>query len=337
MQKNRDIRLLGRPSGLPEAGNFELVETPVPTPRPGQVLVRNLFMSVDPYMRGRMSDRRSYVPPYQLGETLSGGAVGKIMTSTTSRFAAGDYVLSMNGWREWFISDGSDLRKIEPEGLPIQTFLGVLGMPGLTAYAGLTRIGQLKPDDRVFVSAAAGAVGSVACQIARNTGCEIVVGSAGTNAKCAWLKDELGVTEAINYREVDHLTEAVADALPGGIDVYFENVGGVHLEAALANMRDFGRIVVCGLIDQYNDAVPPPGPRNLAHVLARRLTMRGFIVIDHGDLMERFQSDMRSWIAEGKVKWRETVVDGIENAPAALIGLFHGENIGKMLVKLAED
>ena len=333
--KNRDIRLNARPSGLPQPGDFELVEGPIPTPGTGHVLVRNLYMSVDPYMRGRMADRKSYVPPFQLGETLSGGAVGKVVAGN-DRFAAGDYVISQNGWREWFVSDGADLRKIDPSVAPVRAYLGALGMTGLTAYAGLKRIGELKKDDRVFVSAAAGAVGSVVCQIALAEGCEIVVGSAGSDAKCAWLK-ELGVTDAINYRETDDLGAAVADALPGGIDVYFENVGGTHLEAALDSMRQNGRIVVCGLIDQYNSAEPPPGPRNLAILLGRRLAMRGFLVLDHFDLMDEFLTDMRKWIADGKMKWRETVVDGIENAPAALIGLFHGDNIGKMLVKLAED
>lgn len=334
--KNRDIRLNSRPAGLPQPGDFELVEGSIPTPGTGQVLVRNLYMSVDPYMRGRMSDRKSYVPPFQLGETMSGGAVGKVVTGN-SRFAAGDTVLSQNGWREWFVSDGADLRKIDPSVAPAQAYLGVLGMPGLTAYVGLKRIGELKDEDRVFVSAAAGAVGSVACQIARNMGCETVVGSAGSDTKCAWLKDELGVTETINYRETDYLSAAVADALPSGIDVYFESVGGAHLEAAIDNMRQNGRIVVCGLIDEYNSAEPPPGPRNLGILLRQRLAMRGFIVIDHYDLMNDFLTDMRKWIGEGKMKWRETIIDGIENAPAALIGLFHGDNIGKMLVKLADD
>jgi NADPH-dependent curcumin reductase CurA len=334
--KNRDIRLIRRPAGLPEARDFELNETPVPSAAPGQVLVKNLWMSVDPYMRGRMSDRKSYAPPFQIGEILAGGAVGRVVTGN-GPFAAGDYVLSMNGWREWFVSDGTGLTKVDASRAPVQAYLGVLGMPGMTAYAGLKRIGGLKPDDRVFVSAAAGAVGSVVCQIARNLGCEIVVGSAGTDEKCTWLKNEAGVTEAINYREADNLREAIADAMPGGIDLYYENVGGAHLEAALDNMREHGRIAVCGLIDQYNSAEPPPGPRNLGLVLTRKLTMRGFIVMDHYDLWDRFVEDMSGWIAAGKMKWRETVVDGIENAPAALIGLFHGDNIGKMLVKLAKD
>ncbi len=333
--KNRDIRLRRRPSGLPGPGDFELVESPIPSAGRGQILVRNLFMSVDPYMRGRMSDRKSYAAPYQVGEVMQGGAVGRVVTGN-ERFAAGDHVLSQNGWREWFVSDGADLVKIDPAVAPIQAYLGALGMPGLTAYAGLTRIGEIKPEDRVFVSGAAGAVGSIAIQIARAKGCRIVVGSAGTAEKCAWLK-EIGARDAINYREEEDLGEALERVMPGGIDLYFENVGGRHLEAALGNMNEKGRIVVCGLIDQYNSDEPPPGPRNLGNVLTRKLTMRGFIVIDHFDLRDRFLADMGEWIAAGKMTWRETIVDGIENAVNAFIGLFHGANTGKMLVRLAED
>jgi len=332
--RNRDIRLNKRPSGLPQPGDFQFFEDPIPTPKSGQVLVKNLYMSVDPYMRGRMADRRSYAAPYQIGETLAGSAVGRIVTGN-GQLAPGDYVVSQNGWREWFVCDGWDLRKVDPSVAPVQAYLGVLGIPGLTAYAGLKRIGGLQKDDRVFVSAAAGAVGSAACQIALATGCEVVVGSAGTDEKCAWLRD-LGI-EAFNYHDTDDLGVTLADHMPGGIDLYYENVGGDHLEAALDNMREQGRIVVCGLIDQYNAPEPPPGPCNLDLIVKRRLTMRGFLVTDHLDLMDSFLEDMRRWIAEGKMKWRETVADGIENAPAALIGLFHGDNIGKMLVKLADD
>jgi len=334
--KNRDIRLVRRPSGVPELADFELVESQIPSPAEGQVLVHNLYMSVDPYMRGRMAERKSYAPPFQLGEVLQGGAVGRVVVGGGG-FLPGEYVLSFNGWREWFVSDGSDLTRIDPSIAPIRAYLGVLGMPGLTAYVGLTRIGGLKPEDRVFVSAAAGAVGSVACQIARNMGCEIVVGTAGSQEKCAWLTRELGIRAAINYREEDDLSAAIEREMPGGIDLYFENVGGRHLVGALDNMRQNGRIVICGLIDQYNSAEPPPGPRNLALVLARRLTMRGFLVFDHYDLRERFLADMRDWIAQRKMTWRETVAEGIECAPSALIGLFKGDNIGKMLVKIAED
>jgi hypothetical protein len=335
-EKNRDIRLKRRPSGLPTPADFELVESEIPNPARGQLLVRNLFMSVDPYMRGRMTDRKSYVPPFQIGEVLQGGAVGKVAASNdNSRFQAGDYVLSMNGWREWYLSDGADLTKVDPALAPIQAFLGVLGMPGLTAYAGLLRIGELKDEDRVFVSAASGAVGAVACQIAKIKGCR-VVGSAGSAEKCAYLLDELKIDGAINYRDCGNLSAALADAMPG-IDLYFDNVGGTHLAAALDNMRDFGRIVACGMIEQYNVTEPPKGPHNLMNIVGRRLTMRGFIVLDHLDMREAFMRDMSKWIADRKVTWRETVYEGIEHAPDALIALFHGMNFGKMLVKLGED
>ncbi len=331
--KNCDIRLKRRPSGLPRPDDFELVESPIPSASKGQVLVRNLFMSVDPYMRGRMSDRKSYVPPFQVGEVLQGGAIGRVVTGN-DKFAAGTYVLSQAGWREWFVSDGADLVKVDPTVAPVQAYLGVLGMPGLTAYAGLIRVGGLKPEDRVFVSGAAGAVGSVAIQIARAKGCEIVVGSAGSDEKCTWLR-EIGASDAINYKNAD-LGEALGQTMPGGIDLYFENVGGRHLEAALSAMRLHGRILVCGMIDQYNSA-EPTGPRNLMQMIAKRLTMHGFLVLDHFDLMNQFLDDMREWIAAGKMTWRETIVEGIENAPGAFIDLFHGANTGKMLVKLAED
>ena len=334
-EKNRDIRLKRRPSGLPTPADFELVEGEIPTPARGQVLVRNLFMSVDPYMRGRMVDRKSYVPPFQIGEVLQGGAVGKVAASNgNSRFKAGDYVLSQNGWREWYVSDGEGLQKVDARP-DIQAYLGVLGMTGLTAYAGLLHIGGLQEGDRVFVSAASGAVGAVACQIAKIKGCR-VVGSAGSAEKCAYLLDELKIDGAINYRDCGDLGAALADAMPG-IDLYFDNVGGTHLEAALGNMRDFGRIVACGMIEQYNATEPPKGPHNLMNIVGRRLTMRGFIVLDHLDMKERFTEDMRGWIAGGKVTWRETVYEGIEHAPDALIALFHGMNFGKMLVKLADD
>lgn len=332
--KNRDIRLARRPSGVPSPADFELVESPIPSPGPGQVLVRNLYMSVDPYMRGRMNDSKSYVAPFQLGEVLQGGAVGRVMAGN-DLLAAGTYVLSHSGWREWFVSDGSDLTPVDAGSVPVQAYLGVLGMTGLTAWIGLTQIGGLKADDRVFVSGAAGAVGSIAIQIALAKGCEIVAGSAGSAEKCAWLA-EMGA-RPVNYREEPDLSEAVERALPGGIDLYFENVGGAHLEAALDNMRQGGRIAVCGMIDQYNSAEPPAAPRNLIEVLKKRLTMRGFLVFDHMELRDRFLSQMREWIDAGKVSGRETVVEGIERAPDALIGLFRGDNTGKMLVKLADD
>ena len=337
MPRNREIRLKSRPSGMPSPSDFEVVETTVSDPSTGQVLVHNLYMSVDPYMRGRMVDRASYVPPFQVGEALTGGAVGKIVASNgNSRFSEGDYVSNFAGWREWFLSDGGDLQKIDPDLAPIQAYLGAFGMPGLTAYSGLLRVGELNKGERVFVSAASGAVGAVACQIAKNRGCT-VVGSAGSDVKCDWLVNEAGVDRAINYRTAGPLTAALRNAMPDGIDVYFENVGGEHLDAALANMRRSGRIVVCGMIAQYNDTAPPPGPANIVMLIPQRLTMKGFIVSDHVDMLPEFIREMAGWTKAGKMKWRETIVDGIENAPSAFIGLFKGENFGKMLVRLARE
>jgi NADPH-dependent curcumin reductase CurA len=334
--KSREIRLKTRPEGVPNPANFELAETEVPSPGEGQVLVRNVYMSVDPYMRGRMMDRESYVPPFQVGEALSGGAVGQVVESKNPQFKRGDYVSNFAGWREWFVSGGGDLQKIDPAMAPIQAFLGAMGMPGLTAYAGLLKVGELKDGERVFVSAASGAVGAIVCQIAKAKGC-YVVGSAGSDEKCDWLRREAGVDQAINYKTCGNLTKAVREAFPEGIDVYFENVGGAHLDAALANMRMKGRIAVCGMIEQYNATTPPPGPSNFINVLPQRLTIRGFIVTDYANMTPDFLRDMSAWRKAGKMKWRETVVEGIENAPRAFLGLFKGENIGKMLVKIGPD
>ncbi len=335
-QKSREIRLKKRPVGMPTPADFELAETTVPAPGPGQILVRNSYMSVDPYMRGRMVDRESYTPPFQIGEALSGGAVGQVVQSNSDRFKPGDYVSNFSGWREWFLSTGGDLQKIDPAMAPLSAYLGTFGMPGLTAYAGLLKVGELKDGDRVFVSAASGAVGMVVCQIAKNKGC-YVVGSAGTDEKCDWLLKEAHVDKAINYKTCGPLEPAVRKAFPQGIDVYFDNVGGGHLNAALANMRMHGRISVCGMIEQYNATEPPPGPSNIIMVIPMRLTIKGFIVSDHGNLMPDFIRDMGSWAKAGKLKWKETIVDGIENAPKAFIGLFTGDNMGKMLVRVGPD
>lgn len=337
MPKSREIRLKRRPTGTPVGEDFELVQTVVPDPGAGQILVHNIFMSVDPYMRGRMVDRPSYVPPFQVGAPLSGGAVGKVVAANGHpRFREGDYALNFSGWREWFLTSGDDLQKIDPDLAPVQAHLGAFGMPGLTAYGGLLRAGQLKGGERVFVSAASGAVGAVACQIAKNKGC-FVVGSAGSDEKCAWLEGEAGIDKAINYRTAGDLSAALKKAMPDGIDVYFENVGGEHLNAALANMRLNGRIAVCGMIAQYNETAPPPGPANFVMVIPQRLTIKGFLVTDYIDMMPDFMRDMTAWTKAGKMKWRETIVDGIENAPEAFIGLFRGENFGKMLVRLARE
>lgn len=335
-QSSREIRLVHRPVGVPSTGDFEVAETSLPPPRDGQVLVRNSYMSVDPYMRGRMADQKSYVPPFQIGQPLTGGAVGQVVLSSSPSLKPGDFVQSMFGWREWFASDAENVQKLDPTLGPIQSYLGALGMTGLTAYVGLLKIAELKEGDRVFVSGASGAVGEIVCQIAKAKGC-YVAGSVGSEAKVAYLTEELGADRAINYKHVGNLQDAVAAAMPEGIDVYFENVGGLHLEAAIANMRPFGRIAACGMIAQYNALEAPPGPNNLIKIVGLRLIMRGFIVGDHFDQRAAFLRDMAQWIKDGKMKWRETIVDGIEKAPEAFVGLFNGDHLGKMLVRVGPD
>ena len=330
---SREIRLKSRPVGTPTAAAFDLASVEVPAPGPGEVQVRNLWMSVDPYMRGRMYDRPSYVPPFQIGEALQGGAIGEVTASNDPALKPGDIVSTMFGWREVFNAPAAALQKIDTHGLPPQAFLGVAGMPGLTAYVGLLKIAALKPGDVVFVSAAAGAVGSVVCQIAKIKGCT-VIGSAGGDDKAAFLR-EIGVDHVIDYKKTPDLTKALAEAAPRGIDVYFENVGGAHLEAALNAARPFARFALCGMISQYNETGKPEGPSNIIQAVGKSLRLEGFIVSNHFDMMPAFVKDMSGWIAEGKVKWRETVDVGVENAPAAFIKLFNGENLGKMLVKLA--
>ena len=332
---SREIRLKNRPVGLPAESDFELAEVRVPQVGQSQVLVENIYMSVDPYMRGRMVDRKSYVPPFQIGQPLDGGCVGRVVESNNEQFKVGDFVLGMSGWREHFISDGTGLFKIDPNLAPIQAYLGTLGMPGLTAYVGLLDIGKPKEGETVFVSAASGAVGSIVCQIARIKGCR-VVGSAGSDEKVAWLLKEAGVDAAFNYKKVDNVIAQVGKQCPKGIDVYFENVGGVHLQAALEYMNTFGRLVMCGSISGYNATEPVPGPTNLSYVTSKQLTLQGFIVREHLSKLPQFYADMAKWIAEGKINWKETIVEGLENAPRALIGLFKGDNFGKMLVRVGE-
>jgi NADPH-dependent curcumin reductase CurA len=331
--ESREIHLANRPTGMPSPDDFTMVTTTVPEPGDGQVRVRNQWMSVDPYMRGRMYDRASYVPSFQLGEPMDGGAVGVVESSRHPGFEEGTLVLHQLGWREACVLPGDQALAIDPSLAPPQAFLGALGMPGFTAWVGLKEIGALADGDRVFVSAAAGAVGSVACQIAKNHGCT-VVGSAGSDDKVAWLTDELGVDSAFNYKTIGNIHSHLPQVAGDGFDIYFDNVGGDHLEAALLNMKPFGRLVICGMIEQYNATIPPRGPRSLIAVIPSRLTLRGFIVSDHMELRPRFLEDMVGWIADGKMKWRETVYEGIENAVDAFLGLFSGANIGKMLVKL---
>ena len=332
MTTSREIRLKSRPVGTPTADNFELATVTLPDPGPGEVQVRNTWMTVDPYMRGRMNDVQSYTPPFQIGEALQGGAVGEITKSNDPAFKAGDLVQSFFGWREAFNAPAAAVQALETHGLPPQAFLGVAGMPGMTAYVGLIKIAALKEGDVVFVSGAAGAVGQIVCQIAKLKG-HTVIGSAGGADKIAYLK-EIGVDHAIDYKAEPDLTAALMRAAPDGIDVYFDNVGGAHLEAALMAARPFARFALCGMISQYNATDMGAGVRGLIMAVGKQLRIEGFIVSSHFSELPQFVEQMSGWIAQGKVTWRETVEDGIENAPAAFLKLFKGENTGKMLVKL---
>ena len=333
--KSKEIHLISRPNGEPSEENFLVKEVIVNEVSENEVLIKNLWMSVDPYMRGRMIDRKSYVPPFELGKTLEGGAIGVVIQSKNSEYKEGDFVNSNFGWREYFTTEGKFLKKINPDIGPLQAYLGTLGMPGMTAYVGLLRIGELKEGDKVMISAAAGAVGTVASQIAVAKGCE-VYGTAGSDEKCLFLEKDLGITKAINYKTSEHLIKSFHNTCPEGVDVYFENVGGSHLEAALSIMRPQGRIALCGMIEQYNDTSPRPGPNNLMAAIAKSLKIEGFIVSNHSDLSEKFLSDMKSWIESGKMQWKETIDEGIESAPSAFLKLFRGQNFGKMLVKIAD-
>jgi hypothetical protein len=330
----REVRLVARPQGFPSEELFELAETPIPEPAEGQLLIRNAYFSVDPYMRPRMNDVRSYVAPFTLGEAMTGGAVGQVAVSRHPVFAEGDWVLHQFGWREWALSDGTALRPIDPAVAPVSTALGVLGMPGFTAWYGLFVVGEPKEGETVLVSGAAGAVGSAAGQMARIAGCR-VIGSAGSDEKTAWLR-ELGCDGVFNYREQAPYA-ALKELCPDGIDIYFDNVGGEHLEAAIGAMRTFGRIVACGSISRYNDAEPAPGPRNMFLVVTKRLRIEGFIISDHFDRYGEFARQAGEWVRDGRLQYRETIVEGIENAPRAFLGLLRGDNIGKMLVKVGPD
>jgi NADPH-dependent curcumin reductase CurA len=327
----KEIRLAARPKGWPTPATFATATVDVPAPADGQALVRNLFMSVDPYMRGRMNDVKSYVPPFEVGQPLLGGAVGEVVESRAPGLNPGDLVHSMRGWRDYFVAPAADLRKLDPTVKPITAYLGVLGMTGLTAWVGL-KLAEVKAGDRLFVSGAAGAVGSVAGQLAKLRGCH-VIGSAGSADKVRLLTGELGFDAAFNYKD-GNLRERLAALAPDGIDVYFDNVGGDHLEAALANMRTHGRIAACGSISRYNDEVPSPGPRNLFLIVTRRLTIRGFIVLDWVHEMKAFLTEVAPLVAAGKVKAPETVVEGLDNAPQAFLDMLRGGNVGKMVVKI---
>ncbi|MEV6207153.1 NADP-dependent oxidoreductase [Kitasatospora sp. NPDC051914] len=329
----REWHLAARPVGTPVPTDFALVEAPVRQPGPGEILVRNTYLSVDPYMRGRMNDTKSYVPPFAIGAAMDGGAVGEVVASAAEGFEVGDTVLHGLGWREYATLPAAHGVKVDPAAAPLSYYLGVLGMPGLTAYAGLLEVGSFKEGDTVFVSGAAGAVGSLVGQIARLKGAARVVGSAGSADKVAKLVGDYGFDAAFNYKD-GPVAEQLAAAAPEGIDVYFDNVGGDHLEAAIGALNLHGRAVLCGAIAQYNETSAPAGPRNLALAIGKRLRLQGMIVRDHAALQPQFVAEVAGWLKDGSLRYDETVVEGVENAAEAFLGLLRGDNTGKMVVKL---
>ena len=329
---SREIRLASRPQGIPTAANFTRAQTELKSLPDQQVLVRNLFMSVDPYMRGRMNDRKSYVPPFEIGKVLEGGAVGEVVESRAKEFKTGDVVVSNFGWREYFIASPKDLHPVNREVQPLSVYLGALGMTGMTAWAGLNLV-EVKAGDVIYISGAAGAVGNVAGQLAKLRGCK-VIGSTGSMEKVKFLREECGFDIAFDYKTGPVLEQLKVEA-PDGIDVYFDNVGGEALEAALSMLRVHGRIIACGGISGYNEEKPRPGPSNLFNITTKRLTMKGLIVRDWLDRQDEFEKEVGGYLQSGKLKNKETVVVGLDQAEGAFIGLFSGNNIGKMVVKLA--
>ncbi|WP_210491456.1 NADP-dependent oxidoreductase [Patulibacter sp. SYSU D01012] len=330
---SREIHLAERPVGTPTPDTFRLVETELPDPGEGQILVRNRWMSVDPAMRGRMDDRPSYVAPFEVGAALEGGAVGEVVMSNASSHAPGDLVLHGAGWRDYALLPAKRAAHVDPAAGPAQAFLGILGMPGLTAYSGLVRSGSIREGDVVFVSAAAGAVGSAVGQMARKLGASRVIGSAGGPEKVRHVVEDLGFDACIDYK-AGSVRRQLKEHAPDGVDLYFDNVGGDHLEAAIGALRLHGRIVICGMISQYNATEPPAGPRNLVRLIQTRGTIQGLLVLDHYDLRDEFVERVGGWLRAGELRYEETVVDGLENAPQAFLDLMAGRNRGKMLVRL---
>ena len=328
---SREIRLASRPKGVPTADNFIPAQTELQPLPDQQVLVRNLFMSVDPYMRGRMNAGKSYVPPFELGKPLEGGAVGEVIESRAKEFKPGDAVTSSFGWREYFIASPKMLHPVGREVQPLSVYLGTLGMTGMTAWVGLNLV-EVKAGDVIFISGAAGAVGNVAGQLAKLRGCR-VIGSAGSAEKMTFLREECGFDSAFNYKVGSILDQLNLEA-PDGIDVYYDNVGGETIEAALAALRVRGRIIACGGISGYNEEKPRPGPSNLFNMTTKRLTMKGLIVGDWLDRQGEFEKEVGGYFRAGQLKNKETVVEGIDQAVDAFLGLFAGKNMGKMVVKL---
>ncbi len=335
MAMNRRITLASRPSGFPRAKDFHLAESPMPWPGRGQVLVQTIFLSVDPYMRGRMSDAESYARPLAIGEVMPGGAVGRVLESADAKFAVGGIVQGALGWQDYSVVAGGELREIDASLSPIQTSLGVLGMPGLTAYFGLLDVCHPKAAETVVVSGAAGAVGMLAGQLARIMGCR-VVGVAGSDPKVAYLVDELGFDGAFNYKTTTDYVAELRKLCPGGIDVYFDNVGGAISDAVLRLINVKARLSICGQISQYNLEQPELGPRFFGQLVVKRARAQGFLVSDYAERFPEGLQGMRQWLSQGKLKYREDVAQGLENAPQAFIGMLQGKNLGKQLVQVSE-
>jgi NADPH:quinone reductase len=333
--QNKQILLASRPSGMPDVNNFRIVNAEVPQPKDGQVLVRNRYLSVDPYMRGRMSDRKSYVPPFGLNEVITGGAVGDVVESHSPAFQVGDTVTGMLGWELYSVANANGLRKIDSALAPVTTALGVLGMPGLTAYFGLLDICSPKQGETVVVSGAAGAVGMTVCQIAKIKGCR-VVGIAGSDEKNKYLRDELQVDQTINYKSAGNMVQVLKDAAPASIDIYFDNVGGEISDAVMPLINKGARIAICGQISMYNLEKPEMGPRVQPFLLVKSALMKGFIVTDYTARFSEGVTQLAKWLAEGKLKYSDHIVEGFENTPSAFLGLFSGDNLGKQLVKIAD-
>ena len=330
--QNKEIRLASRPAGVPTLENFQFVETEAPQPADGEVLVRLLYLSVDPYLRGRMREGKSYIEPFEVGQVIKNSAVGEVIESRSPKFQPGDLVTGMFGWRLYDVAKAETLMKVVP-GVSPTTALGVLGATGLTAYFGLLDVGQPKEGETVLVSGAAGAVGIVVCQIAKLKGCR-VVGIAGSDEKNEYLRSELGIDEAINYKTTENMFAALKEACPNGIDVYFDNVGGEVSDAVMPLINDFARIVICGQISMYNSDKPPVGPRPQPSLLIHKATMRGFIITQYANRFVEGVTQLAQWFMSGKLKHAETIVEGFDNTPQAFIGLFSGENLGKQVVKI---
>jgi NADPH:quinone reductase len=333
--QNKTILLNSRPTGTPTTENFKFEDRELPASQSGQILLKSLYVSVDPYMRGRMSDAKSYVAPYQVGEPITGGIVAEVVESKTDKFTKGEIVIGNLPWQQYIVHNGDGLNKIDPDIAPISYHLGILGMPGLTAYFGLLHIGQPKEGETVVVSGAAGAVGTVVGQIAKLKGCR-VVGIAGSDDKIKYLTEELGYDEAINYKTTQNITEALGNACPDGIDVYFDNVGGTISDAVYRNLNKYARIAICGQIAYYNNTKPATGLRVEPTLLKRSVLMKGFIVSDYASEFGTAAKELAQWVQEGKLKYQESIIEGFENIPNALLGLFTGENTGKQLVKVAD-